>query len=145
LFLWWINRETARLPSGLRGRRDQALGRDPIVRQDTANRASVQSYPQNIATMERLTRLNTNLAPLKKHLEETKAAASPTLDTEVCGLRVGDFKLVTFPGELTVRLGLHIKKGIADPHAFVSGDTKGCIFYTPTVEQRKNTGYAHED
>jgi hypothetical protein len=32
-----------------------------------------------------------------------------------------------------------------DPHAFVAGYTDGYIYYTPTVEQRNNTGYAHED
>lgn len=124
---------------------DQALGRDPIVRQDTDNQAAVQNYLLNIATMEQLTRLNTNAALLKKHLAETQAAGTPTLDTEVCGLRVGDFKLVTFPGEVTVRVGLGIKKAFADPTAFVSGYTNGYIFYTPTAEQRKNTGYAQED
>jgi hypothetical protein len=69
----------------------------------------------------------------------------PTLDVEVCGLRVGDFKLVTFPGELTVQIGLNIKSLAKDEHAFVSGYTNGYIFYTPTVAQRNNTGYAQED
>ncbi len=124
---------------------DQSVGRDPIVRQDADNRASVDAYLQNIDVMERLTRLNTNLALLKRHLAETKAAGKETLEVEVCGLRVGDFKLVTFPGELTVQIGLNIKAAIKDPHAFVSGYTNGYIYYTPTLEQRKNTGYAQED
>ena len=67
------------------------------------------------------------------------------METEVCGLRIGDFKLVTFPGELTVQIGLDIKKAVNDPHAFVSGYTNGYIYYTPTVEQRNNKGYAQED
>lgn len=124
---------------------DKAQGRDPIVKLDTDNRALVDAYLTNISTMEQLTRLNTNLALLKKHLEETKAAAKATIDTEVCGLRVGDFKLVTFPGELTVRIGLNIKNAVNDPHAFVSGYTNGYYFYMPTVEQRNNMGYAQED
>ena len=124
---------------------DKAQGRDPIVKLDTDNRAAVDAYLTNITTMEQLTRLNTNLALLKKHLEETKAAAKATIDAEVCGLRVGDFKLVTFPGELTVRIGLNIKKAVNDPHAFISGYTNGYYFYMPTVEQRNNTGYAQED
>jgi hypothetical protein len=124
---------------------DQSLGRDPIAKLDADNRASVEAYLGNIQIMERLTRLNTNLALLKKHLAQTKAAGSPTLDVEVCGLRIGDFKMVTFPGELTVQVGLNIKKGAGDPHAFVAGYTNGYIYYTPTVEQRNNTGYAQED
>ncbi|MDZ4288330.1 MAG: hypothetical protein U0984_10245, partial [Prosthecobacter sp.] len=124
---------------------DQALDRKAIPQLDADNRVLVESYLQNIEIMERLTRLNANLALLKKHLEQTKAAGKPTLDVEVVGVRIGDFKLVTFPGELTVQVGLNIKKAANDPHAFVAGYTNGYIYYTPTVEQRNNTGYAQED
>lgn len=124
---------------------DQALGRDAIGKLDADNRAAVEAYLQNIHVMERLTRLTTNQALLKKHLAETQAAGSAMLDTEVCGLRIGDFKLVTFPGEVTVQVGLNIKQAAKDAHAFVAGYTNGYIYYTPTVAQRGNTGYAQED
>lgn len=116
-----------------------------ITQLDNDNRALVESYLGNVQIMEQLTRLNTNLALLKKHLAETKAAGAAVLDVEVCGLRVGDFKLVTFPGEITVQVGLNIKQAAKDPRAFVSGYTNGYIYYTPTVEQRLNSGYAQED
>lgn len=124
---------------------DKALGRDGLAKLDAANRAGVEAYLQNLQAMEQLTRLNTNLALLKRHLDQTKAAGGLSLDTEMCGLRIGDFKLVTFPGELTVQIGLSIKQAAGDPHAFVAGYTNGYIYYTPTVEQRSNTGYAQED
>lgn len=125
--------------------RDRALGADSIEKLDADNRALVEAYLKNIEVMERLTRLSTNLALLKKHLAETREAGAATLDAEVCGLRVGDFKLVTFPGELTVEVGLGIRNAFQDPLAFVSGYTNGYIFYTPTVAQRLNKGYAQED
>ena len=105
----------------------------------------MENYLSNIEIMERLTRLNANLALLKMHLKQTQAAGEKTLDAEVCGLRVGDFKLVTFPGEVTVQVGLNIKKAAGDVNAHVSGYTNGYIWYTPTVEQRINPGYAQED
>ncbi len=117
----------------------------PLQQLDADNKALVEAYLGNIAVMEKLTRLNANLALLKKHLAETRAAQSPTLDAEVCGLRVGDFKLVTFPGEVTVQVGLNIKKAAGDPNAHVSGYTNGYIFYTATAQQRRNSGYAQED
>ena len=46
----------------------------------------------------------------------------------------------TFPGELTVEIGLNMKRASATPHAFVAGYTNGYIYYTPTVEQRSKTG-----
>jgi hypothetical protein len=124
---------------------EQALGRDALAKLDADNRASVEAYLQNIQVMERLTRLNTNLALLQKHLAGQRAAGKPTVDVEVVGLRVGDFKMVTFPGELTVQVGLNIKKAANDTGAFVAGYTNGYIYYAPTVEQRNNTGYAQED
>ena len=105
----------------------------------------MDAYLGNIEIMEQLTRLNTNLALLKRHLERSRATPGDTLRAEVCGLRVGDFKLVTFPGEVTVRIGLNIKSAAGDPNAHVSGYTNGYIYYTPTAAQRRNSGYAQED
>jgi hypothetical protein len=124
---------------------DQQLGRNDLQRLDDENRQQVAAYLENIQTMERLTRLNANLALLKRHLATTQASAVRTLDVEMCALRVGDFKLITFPGEITVQVGLNIKQAAKDPHAFVAGYTNGYIYYTPTVAQRMNTDYAQED
>ncbi len=124
---------------------ERAIGDDGLQRLDAEKQAAVDAYLQNIRAMERLTRLNVNLALLKKHLAQTVAAGASTLDVEVCGLRVGPFKLITFPGELTVEVGLDIKRQADDPHAFVAGYTNGYIYYTPTETQRRNSGYAQED
>jgi hypothetical protein len=121
------------------------LGRGDIPKLDADNRASVDAYLHNVQVMEQLTRLNVNLALLQKHLAQNDAAGKPTLDVEVAGVRIGEFKMVTFPGELTVQIGLNIKRAANDPFAFVAGYTNGYIYYTPTEEQRKNTGYAQED
>ena len=117
----------------------------PLQQLDADNQALVEAYFGNLAIMEKLTRLNANLALLKRHFAETQAANSPTLDAEVCGLRVGAFKLVTFPGEVTVQVGLNIKKAAQDANAHVSGYTNGYIWYTATEQQRRNFGYAQED
>jgi len=67
------------------------------------------------------------------------------VDVEVVGMRVGEFVLVTFPGELTVRIGLNIKKASPHDHTFVAGYTNGYIYYAPTAEQLLNVGGAQED
>ena len=73
------------------------------------------------------------------------ASGKRTISVEMLGIRIGDFVLVTFPGELTVRIGLNIKKASPHPHTFVAGYTNGYIYYTPTAEQLRNVGYAQED
>ena len=124
---------------------DKANGRQDMAKLDAENRAGLKAYEQNIRTMEKLTKLQTNLELLKMHQKQTLDAKSKTLTVEVGGLRIGEFVMVTFPGELTVQIGLNIKQ--ASPHrfTFVAGYTNGYIYYTPTSQQRLNTGYAQED
>jgi hypothetical protein len=124
---------------------ERNLGRDDLVRLDTENRSQVQAYLANIQIMEQLTRLNTNLDLLRMHRAKADAVGVRALDVEMCALRVGDFKLVTFPGELTVEIGLNIKKAAKAPHTFIAGYTNGYIYYAPTGQQRTNKGYAQED
>jgi hypothetical protein len=124
---------------------EQSIGRDDLKKHDAENRANLEAYVQNVHVMEHLTRLQTNLRLLEMHQAQNAAAGKPTIDVEVAGVRVGDFVLVTFPGELTVEVGLNIKKAAPHPLTFVAGYTNGYIYYTPTERQRRNTGYAQED
>jgi hypothetical protein len=124
---------------------EKELGRKGLEQLDAENRRNIASYIRNIQTMEQLTRVNTNLRLLKMHHQQNIDAGSRTVDVELVGIRIGDFVLTTFPGELTVQIGLNIKK--ASPHklTFVAGYTNGYIYYCPTAEQLKNRGYAQED
>jgi len=124
---------------------EKALGRDDLSKLDADNRRNMQQYIQNIYTMEQLTRVQTNLALLEKHQADNLAAPQRTIDVEVLGLRVGDFVLVTFPGELTVETGLDIKKTSPHKLTFVAGYTNGYIYYAPTAQQLENVGGAQED
>ncbi len=109
------------------------------------NRVAIDNYLANTRIMEQLIRLKANLSLLRKNLAKTKAANSATLDAEVCGLRVGAFRLVTFPGEVTVEVGMQIKQLVKDSNAHISGYTNGYIYYTATEAQRLNKGFAQED
>lgn len=124
---------------------DRKLGRADLDKLDEQNRKNIEEYIGNIRTMEELTRVQTNLALLKKHQAQNVAAGSRTIDVEVVGLRVGEFVLVTFPGELTVKIGLNIKQRSPHPLTFVAGYTNGYIYYAPTAEQLLNVGGAQED
>jgi hypothetical protein len=112
---------------------------------DADNRAHIKRYIRNIHIMEELTRIQTNLALLEKHQRNNLAAKKRMIDVELVGIRIGDFVIVSFPGELTVQIGLNIKK--ASPHdlTFVSAYTNGYIYYAPTAEQLRNVGGAQED
>ena len=87
-----------------------------------------------------LTRVQTNLALLRKHQADNLAAPKRTLEVELLGVRIGDFVLVTFPGELSVQIGLNIKQKSPHDLTFVAGYTNGYIYYAPTAAQLTNTG-----
>lgn len=124
---------------------DEKLGRDDLSRLDTENRRNIKAYIKNIHTMEELTRVNTNLALLRKHQQSLVDSGKRTIDVELAALRIGDFVLTTFPGELTVQIGLNIKENSPHQHTFVAGYTNGYIYYAPTAQQLANVGGAQED
>jgi hypothetical protein len=124
---------------------DKAMGRDDLYKLDAENRRNIKQYVANIYTMEQLTRINTNLRLLRKHHASGLGAGKRTIDVELVNLRVGEFVLTTFPGELTVRIGLHIKQTSPHKLTFVAGYTNGYIYYAPTAEQLRNVGGAQED
>ena len=124
---------------------DDKLGHKDIRHMDASNRNNMKAYMRNIYTMEELTRVGTNLRLLKMHQAQNLAAEKRTIDVEVVGFRIGDFVMVTFPGELTVPIGLGIKERANHEHTYVAGYTNGYIYYCPTVKQLQNVGGAQED
>ena len=124
---------------------DQSMGRDDLKKLDAENRANMDRYIQNIHVMEQLTRIQENLSLLKKHQAQNVASGKKTIDVEVVGMRIGDFVMVTFPGEPSVEIGLDIKKKSPHPFTFVAGYSNGYIYYAPTTKQRNNAGFAQED
>jgi hypothetical protein len=124
---------------------EKALGREQLGRLDAENRKHVEAYLQNVLTMEELIRVQTNLALLRKHQAQNIAAGKRTVDVELVGLRVGEFVLLTFPGELTVQIGLNLKSRSPHHPTFIAGYTNGYIYYAPTKEQLQNVGNAQED
>ena len=124
---------------------DEALGHKELKIMDANNKAAMNNYLGNIYRMEELTRVNANLRLLQMHQQQNVDAGKRTVDVEVMALRLGNFVMVTFPGELTVPIGLGIKKRSPHPNTFVAGYTNGYIYYCPTADQLKNVGGAQED
>lgn len=133
-------------PSEVAGRylQDELLGRIDWKTQDINNRAAMESYVRNIRTMEELTRKQINRDLLSRH-QARRDELGDTVSAEIVALKVGDFRLVTFPGEMTVEIGLGLKEKLPHPFTFISGYSNGYLYYAPTAEQAKNRGGAQED
>ena len=124
---------------------EKQRGRVDWTKLDEENRRNMEAYLANVRTMEALTRTRTNLALLERHYKAALDAGRKPVPVELVGLRVGNFRLLTFPGELTVQIGLNVQKADGRPTTFVSGYTNGYIFYAPTADQLRNPGSAQED
>jgi len=128
---------------GQRYLQDKMLDRRDMIRLDSINRRDMENYQSNIYLMERLTRIRENLHLVKMH--QVKSAGAETIKVEILGVKIGNMRLITFPGELTVQIGLNIKKRAPNENTFVVAYTNGYIYYAPTAEQLRNTGEAQED
>lgn len=125
--------------------REQQTSQNGLVNLDRENRSNLALYIDNVRTMEEITRVNTNLALLRKHQAENLDAKSRFVDVELTTVRIGDCLITTFPGELTTQIGLDIKAQSPAEFTFVAGYTNGYIYYAPTTEQLRNVGGAQED
>ncbi|MAI73355.1 MAG: hypothetical protein CMM01_20970 [Rhodopirellula sp.] len=121
------------------------LGREELAVLDARNRRDIEAYIGNLETMEKLTRINTNLRLLRMHQKQNMEAPKRTVSVELIGCRIGDFVLTSFPGELTVQIGLNLKDKSPHKNTFVAGYTNGYIYYAPTTKQLANVGGAQED
>jgi len=124
---------------------DNQMGRTDLTRLDEENRKNMENYLRNIYIMEQFTRNQTNINLLKMHHEKNKTSGNNKITVEMTGLRIGDFIMVSFPGELSCQIGLDIKKMSPHELTFIASISNVYIYYTPTEEQLKNIGYAQED
>ena len=134
---------------------DKMIGRNDLEGLDEENRRNLDKYLRDIYAMEKLARIQENISILKDRQAEKEAAGEKTLKAEVCGIRIGDFVLVSFPGEAVVEIGLNIKKMSQHKFTFIAGYTnengtkgqppmeEGNIWYAPASDQFK--GEAYED
>lgn len=119
----------------------ESIGEKRFADIDNQNRAHLAKYIRNIQAMERLARIQDKRATLRRHQKTNDAAAEPTIATEVQGIRVGDFVLVTSPTEMLCTVGMNVKKASPFEHTFVAAYSNGYIHYGPPADEYPMGGY----
>ncbi len=117
---------------------EEAMGNKCLEHLDTENRKRVEKYLECIRQMERLIRIRSNLQMMQRHAKRT---GQGSIAVEVQGIKIGDFVLVTFPGELFAEVGLRIKKQSPFEHTFVAGYANGHLGYGPTADAYASQAY----
>jgi hypothetical protein len=119
-------------------RHEETTGRDDLEKLDEENRKRLQKYLACIENMERLIRIRSNLQAYKRH---QKRAATGPIAVEIQGIRIGDFLLVTFPGEPFAEVALRIKGQSPFERTFVAGYSNGHLGYAPTADAYDREAY----
>ena len=122
---------------------DKMIGRNDMENMDIENRRNLDKYMRNIYSMEKLVRIQENMYFLRRSQKENEDSGEKTINVEIQAMKIGDFVLVTFPGEVSVQVGLNIKKMSPFEYTYLAGYSNGYIHYAPTSEQF--SGEAYED
>ena len=120
---------------------EEQRGVDDLRLMDRENQRCLDKYLHNIRVMEALTQIVDGLDTLKKHQAENEEAGGKPIRTEVMGVRVGDFVLLTSATEVLTEVSLNIKK--ASPHALtcVAAFTNGYLHYGAPASDYPRGGY----
>jgi len=119
----------------------EKMGTDELSGIDAQNKAHVEKYLRNIRAMEKLARIQDKIATLERHKAINDAAGEPTISTEVQGIKIGDFVLITSPAEVLVQVGLNVKKASPYEHTFMAACSNGYIHYGPPAADYDKGGY----
>jgi len=119
---------------------EKKVGTDDLQHLDAENKQRIGKYLESIHNMERLIRIRNKRQLIQRQIE--KGEEGP-LQAEVQVMRIGDFVLVSFPGETFSEVGLYIKRQSPFEFTFLASYSNGSIGYAPTADAYG--GDAYED
>jgi len=119
----------------------EQIGTDELTELDNWNRQNIAKYLSNIHAMEKLARIQSDMATLRWHQAFNDASGEATIPAEVQGIRIGDCVLITSPAEVLTEVGLNVKKASPHEHTFVAACSNGYVHYGAPVGDYIMGGY----
>jgi hypothetical protein len=119
----------------------ESIGNGDLAAMDAENRANIEKYLANIRAMEKLARIQDDIATLRRHQAINDEAGEATVLTEVQGMRIGDCVLITSPAEVLVEVGLNVKRASPYRYTFVASCSNGYVHYGPPADHYGRGGY----
>ena len=116
-------------------------GSNELSAMDAENRRNIEKYLQNILAMEKLTRIQDDIATLKLHQAINDQAGESTIQAEIMGIKIGDCVLITAPVEALTEIGLNVKKASPYKHTFMAAFSNGYMHYGPPSSYYDKGGY----
>ncbi len=120
---------------------ESRTGTDALRKMDEANIKDMEKYLENIHTMEILSQIQEDREILRLRQADVQKFGGKYITAVVQAFRIGDFVLVTFPGEPFSRVGKDIKENSPFPDTFLAGYANGYLHYAPTADAYDEWGY----
>lgn len=114
---------------------EEKIGMNDLQMMDSENKTDMMKYLNSIYKMEELIVTEANLNYLRNLKIQDPVKA------EIMGLKVGDFVLITFTGELFAQVGLNVKKASPYEFTFIASCTNGSVGYSPTRDAYDGDAY----
>ena len=120
---------------------EKATGKDDLAAMDMENRRNIGKYLGNIQAMERLSKIQDDIATHRRHQAINAEAGEPTVQAEVLGIRIGECVIISCPAEALTEVGLNVKKASPYEHTFVAAFSNGYMHYGPPAADYGKGGY----
>ncbi|MFC2125699.1 hypothetical protein ACFLU5_12895 [Bacteroidota bacterium] len=117
---------------------EEKVGKNDLKMMDSVNRRDIAKYLNNIYKMEELIMIESNLLYLVEPLPEDP------IKVEIMAVRIGEFVLISFPGELFARIGLNIKQFSPYEYTYITSLTNGEIPGSYALSSDAYDGEAYE-
>ena len=121
--------------------REKATGQERQVAMDALNAANVRKYLENLEAMEKLARIQDEIATYQRHLAINKESHATTITAEIQGIRIGDCALISAPLELLTEVGLNVKAASPFSRTLVAAFSNGYMHYGPPAADYDKGGY----
>lgn len=119
----------------------QDSDRQDLNAMDQLNQANVDRYLENVRTMERLVRIQDEIATYKRHQAINAESGKTTIEAEIQILRIGNCVLVGAPLEVLTQVSLNVKTASPFSHTFMAALSNGYLHYGPPAEDYEKGGY----
>jgi hypothetical protein len=119
----------------------ESIGEDQFSHIDAQNKGHLNKYIRNIRAMERMARNQDKIGTLRRHQKINADSGEEMVATEVQGIRIGDFVLVSSPTEMLTMVGLNVKNASPFENTFVAAYSNGYIHYGPPASDYPMGGY----
>jgi hypothetical protein len=119
----------------------EKIGDELPAQMDEFIREKLDTYLASVRAMEKLARIEDEIATFERHRKINEEANSETASAEVAGLKIGDCIFVTAPIEILTEVALNIKADSPYENTFIAAFTNGYMHYGPPAADYDKGGY----